>query len=53
MMFKLGRCAEKNWRRLRGFKQLEKVIKGIEFPDGIEEPVMDPVAAKAPSQTPI
>ncbi len=44
MMFKLGQCAEKNWRRLRGFKQLEKVIKGIQFIDGIEETI-DPVAA--------
>jgi putative transposase len=45
MMFKLGQCAEKNWRRLRGFKQLEKVIKGIQFTDGIEETMIDPVAA--------
>ena len=45
MMFKLGRCAEKNWRRLRGFKKLEKVITGIHFMDGIEETRFDPVAA--------
>ena len=45
MMFKLGRCAEKTWRRLRGFKELEKVIKGIHFTDGIEETRLDPVAA--------
>ena len=45
MMFKLGQCAEKNWRRLRGFSQLEKVIKGIQFTDGIEETTIDPVAA--------
>ncbi len=45
MMFKLGRCAEKNWRRLRGFKELEKVIKGIQCTDGIEEAKLDPVAA--------
>jgi transposase-like protein len=44
MMFKVGQCAEKNWRRLRGFKQLEKVIKGIQFMDGIQETI-DPVAA--------
>lgn len=36
MIFKLGRCAEENWRRLRGFKQLEKVINGVQFKDGIE-----------------
>jgi putative transposase len=36
MMFKLGMCAEKNWRRLRGFDYLAKVITGVEFKDGIE-----------------
>ena len=36
MMFKLGQCAEKNWRRLRGFDYLAKVITGIRFKDGIE-----------------
>ena len=45
MMVKLGRCAEKNWRRLRGFKELEKVITGIQCTDGIEEAKLDPVAA--------
>ena len=37
MMFKLGQCAEKTWRRLRGFKELPKVIAGIQFTDGIEQ----------------
>jgi len=36
MMFKLGQCAEEKWRRLRGFNQLEKVITGVKFKDGIE-----------------
>lgn len=45
MMFKLGRCAEKTWRRLRGFRQLAQVIQGIPFVDGIEETMNDPVAA--------
>ena len=36
MMFKLGECAEKNWRKLRGFDYLAKVIEGIQFKDGIE-----------------
>ena len=45
MMFKLGRCAEKTWRRLRGFKEVEKVLKGIHFIDGIEETRLDPIAA--------
>jgi transposase-like protein len=45
MMFKLGQCAEKTWRRLRGFKELPKVIAGIPFTDGIEQITKDPVAA--------
>ena len=36
MMFKLGECAEKNWRKLRGFDYLTKVIEGIQFKDGFE-----------------
>ena len=36
MMFKLGQCAQKNWRRLRGFDYLAKVIANIKFKDGIE-----------------
>ena len=36
MMFKLGQCAEKRWRRLRGFSYLAKVIEGTAFNDGIE-----------------
>ncbi len=45
MMFKLGQCAEKTWRRLRGFRQLSKVIEGIQFIDGIEKTTSDSVAA--------
>jgi hypothetical protein len=45
MMFKLGMCAEKKWRRLRGFDYLAKVITGIEFKDGIEEKEVDQIAA--------
>ena len=36
MMFKLGQCAQENWRRLRGFKELGKVIEGVKFKDGVE-----------------
>jgi len=36
MIFKLGMSAEKNWRRLRGFESLAKVINGVKFRDGIE-----------------
>lgn len=37
MAFKLCEVAQKNWRRLRGFKKLTKVIEGVRFVDGIEE----------------
>ncbi len=36
MMFKLGQCAQQRWNRLRSFRQLGKVIAGIQFKDGIE-----------------
>lgn len=45
MMFKLGQCAEKTWRRLRGFRQLGKVIRGVQFRDGLEETTTNSVAA--------
>ena len=45
MMFKLGMCAEDNWRRLRGFSHLAQVITGVKFRDGIEEKAVDQVAA--------
>jgi transposase-like protein len=45
MMFKLGQCAEKKWRRLRGFNYLAKVITGVKFKDGIEVIDVDQVAA--------
>ena len=45
MMFKLGQCAEKEWRRLRGFDYLAKVITGIKFKDGLEMTEVDQFAA--------
>ena len=45
LMYKLGQCAEKTWRHLRGFQQLPKVIEGIQFADGIESTTSNPVAA--------
>ena len=45
MMYKLGQCAEKTWRHLRGLQQLPKVIEGIQFTDGIESTTSNPVAA--------
>jgi transposase-like protein len=45
MMFKLGLCAEKNWRRQRGWDYLAKVTTGVKFTDGIEATQSDQVAA--------
>jgi len=45
MMFKLGQCAEKKWRRLRGLDYLAKVVTGIRFKDGIEVTEFDQIAA--------
>ena len=45
MMFKLGQCAQENWRRLRGFAYLAKVITGVKFKDGIELTNVNQVAA--------
>jgi transposase-like protein len=45
MMFKLGQCAEQNWRRLRGFDYLAKVITGVTFKDGIETTKPSQIAA--------
>ena len=36
MIYKLGQSAERNWRRLRGFEWLAKVVEGVQFRDGIE-----------------
>ena len=45
MIFKLGECAQKNWRRQRGFDYLAKVVTGVKFRDGIEITEADQVAA--------
>ncbi len=44
-MFKLGQCTEKNWRKLRGFAYLAKVIEGVKFINGEEVQKTDQVAA--------
>ena len=36
MVFKLGLCAQSKWRRMRGFRELDKVIRGVKFQNGIE-----------------
>lgn len=45
MIFKLGQCAEQNWRKLRGFDYLAKVITGVKFKDGIETTKTGQIAA--------
>lgn len=45
MMFKLGECAQKGWRRLRGFDYLAKVISGVKFNDGVEATESNQLAA--------
>lgn len=45
MMFKLGLCAEKRWRRLRGFDYLAKVVTGIKFKDGVDMTEVNQAAA--------
>lgn len=45
MIFKLGECAQRNWRRQRGFDYLAKVVTGVKFRDGIEITESDQVAA--------
>lgn len=37
MVFKLCQSAEKRWRRLRGYKLLADVIRGVPFTDGIRQ----------------
>ena len=42
MVYKLGQSAQKKWRRLRGFKLLAEVIRGVKFKDGERvEPVKE------------
>jgi hypothetical protein len=36
MVFKLIIAASKTWRRLNGTNQLQKVIGGVRFQDGVE-----------------
>lgn len=45
MIFKLGQSAQKNWRRMRGFQHLAKVIEGVKFSNGVEVEKLDQNAA--------
>ena len=44
-MFKLGQCAEKSWRKLRGFAHLADVIEGVDSINGIKPSTQDQAAA--------
>ena len=44
MVFKLGQCAEKKWRKLRGFRRLAEVVRGVCFKNGIAEPSLQQAA---------
>ena len=37
MVFKLCQSAEKGWRRLRGYKLLGEVVRGVQFVDGVRK----------------
>lgn len=45
MMFKLGQCAETNWRKLRGFSHLADVYNDVKFTNGIRQNAPDHAAA--------
>lgn len=53
MMSKLGQCAEKKWRRLRGFDYLTKMMIGINFKDGVEGTKLDMAAAGVRCKMPL
>lgn len=35
LAYKLAMCAERRWKRIRGFHQVGKLIEGVKFQDGI------------------
>ena len=35
MVFKLATCAEKRWKRLKGYQKIEAVMNNIPFKDGM------------------
>ena len=41
MAFKLSKCAEKKWRKIRGFKFLAEVVRGVQFIDGVKQADQD------------
>lgn len=41
LVHQLAMSAQKRWRRLRGFKHLAEVVKGVKFVDGVRDPDSD------------
>jgi len=37
MAFKLCQCAQRRWQRLHGYRKIAKVVRGVNFINGIEE----------------
>jgi len=37
MVYKLGQSAQKRWQRIRGYRRLPEVVRGVKFTDGIAE----------------
>jgi putative transposase len=44
MVFKLVTSAEQGWRKIRGYKLIEKVIRGVQFRNGEEVEIQEKVA---------
>lgn len=41
LVFQLGQSASKRWRRLRGFKHLADVVRGVKFENGVRTDTTD------------
>jgi transposase-like protein len=41
LVFQLGHSASKRWRRLRGFKHLADVVRGVKFENGVRTDTTD------------
>jgi transposase-like protein len=45
MVFKLTKCAEQKWRKLKGHTRLAQVVQGVRFKDGLQEEETQRIAA--------
>ena len=45
MVFKLTKCAEQKWRKLKGRARLAQVVQGVCFKDGLQEEETQRIAA--------